>query len=77
LAEVGRVVHGIDVKELRSGVMFVRVFLHREDKEVLFNTDNIWKMEVSYSEDDPKQPGRNFAVSLGRGLLNDNRNVRS
>jgi hypothetical protein len=32
--------------------MWVRVYRHKEDKEILFNTDHIWKIEVSYGVPD-------------------------
>jgi hypothetical protein len=47
---------------------FVRVYRPKDDKEILFNTDYIWKIEVFYAI--PKQGGPAWKVGLEEGMRN-------
>jgi hypothetical protein len=51
--------------------MFIRVYRKDEDKEILVNTDHIWKIEITYAIPDPKTR-RGYATTLKDGLENPN-----
>lgn len=48
---------------------FVRVFRVKDgdDKEILFNTENIWKIEVEYGMPDPDNPHQTYDVGAMAG----------
>jgi hypothetical protein len=46
--------------------MFLRVFRPSEDKEILVNVNNIWKIEVEYAA--KGEGGQAFGMSLEHGL---------
>jgi hypothetical protein len=46
--------------------MFIRVYRHREDKEILINVNSIWKIEVTYAM--PVGSGRFFSTGLKQGI---------
>lgn len=48
--------------------MFIRVYRHREDKEILINVNSIWKIEVTYAVADGS--GRPFSTGLKEGIKN-------
>ncbi len=47
--------------------MFIRVYREQEQKEILFNTNSIWKIEVTYAVPGPPESDRLYATSLERG----------
>jgi hypothetical protein len=46
--------------------MFIRVYRHREDKEILINVNSIWKIEVTYAV--PNGSGKFFSTGLKHGI---------
>jgi hypothetical protein len=52
--------------------MFIRVYRRKEDREILLNVANIWKIEVQYAIPASEPGGMGFMVGLAEGINNPN-----
>jgi len=50
--------------------MFIRIFRHDEEAEILFRVEDIWKIQVKYAV--PLPDGAFFRTTLAEGMSNPN-----